>query len=313
MDFTVVGIDVSKDRLDVHLLPSGESFSVARNAKGLEVLIERMRSCHARAIGLEATGGFEKVVAAALAGASLPVVVLNPAQIRHYAQALGKRAKTDPIDAEVIARFIADTKPEIRPLPDADTRLLSELVTRRRQIIHMMTAERQREPHLPSPLKKSVVRLVKALEKELNALDDALDEAVRGSPVWREKEDLLTSVPSVAETAARTMLAGLPELGTLNRRQIASLVGLAPFTRRSGKWRGKSMIAGGRSNVRAVLFMCAMSASRHNPVLRTFYQRLLAAGKNKMAAQIAVARRLLTILNAIIRDRKPWQPASVPA
>jgi transposase len=238
-------------------------------------------------------------------------LVLNPAQIRHYAQALGQRAKTDPIDAAVIARFVADTKPEIRPVPDEQTRLLAELVTRRRQIIQMMTAERQREAHLPSNLKKSVARLIKALDKELNALDAALDETVRGSPVWRAKEELMASVPGVAETTARTLLAILPEIGSLNRRQIASLGGMAPFTRRSGKWRGKSMIGGGRPNVRAALFMCAMSASRHNPVLRAFYQRLLAAGKGKMVAQIAVARRLLTILNAIVRDQRPWQPTAL--
>ena len=307
MDFTVVGIDVSKDRLDVHVLPCGEVFSVARDAEGLDAAVGRIRSLHARAIGIEATGGFEKVVAAALAGAGLPVIVLNPAQVRHYAQALGKRAKTDPIDAAVIARFVADTKPEIRPLPDQQTSLLAELVRRRRQILQMMTAERQREPLLPSHLQKSVARLIKALEKELNALDVALDESVRGAPVWREKEDLLVSVPGVAQVTARTLLAELPELGTLGRHQIASLVGLAPFTRRSGKWRGKSMIGGGRSGVRAVVFMCAMSAARHNPVLKVFYQRLLAAGKSKMVAQIAVARRLVTMLNAIIRDHKPWQ------
>lgn len=309
MDFSVVGIDVSKDGLDVHVLPSSEKFAVARNTEGLDRLIERIRLLDVGAIGVEATGGFEKVVAAALAAAGLPVLVLNPAQIRHYAQALGQRAKTDPIDAAVIARFVSDTKPEVRPVPDEQTRLLAELVTRRRQIIQMMIAERQREPHLPLHLKKSVARLIKALEKELNALDAALEETVRGSPVWREKEQLLTSVPGVAETTARTLLANLPELGTLDRRQIASLAGLAPFTQRSGKWRGKSMIAGGRPSVRAALFMCAMSASRYNPVLRAFYERLLAAGKRKMVAQIAVARRLLAMLNAIVRDRRPWQPA----
>jgi transposase len=310
MDAIVVGIDVSKERLDVHVHPAGESFAVLRNAEGLDALIARIGSLKAQAIAVEATGGFETVVAASLAGAGLPVIVVNPAQVRAFAQALGKRAKTDPIDAAVIARFVAATKPEIRALPDANTRLLAALVTRRRQIIQMMVAERQREPHLPSRhLKKSVARLLKALEKELNALDQDIDDTVRGSPAWREKEDLLKTVPGVGNIVARTLLAELPELGQLDRRQIASLAGLAPWTRQSGQWRGKSFTGGGRSSVRAALFLSAMVAAKHNPPLKAFHQRLIAAGKPKMVALIAVARKLLTILNAIIRDNQPWQNA----
>jgi transposase len=310
MDAIVVGIDVSKERLDVHVHPAGESFAVSRNAEGLDALIARIGSLKAQAIAVEATGGFETVVAASVAGAGLPVIVVNPAQVRAFAQALGKRAKTDPIDAAVIARFVAATKPEIRALPDANTRLLAALVTRRRQIIQMMVAERQREPHLPSRhLKKSVARLLKALEKELNALDQDIDDTVRGSPAWREKEDLLKTVPGVGNIVARTLLAELPELGQLDRRQIASLAGLAPWTRQSGQWRGKSFTGGGRSSVRAALFLSAMVAAKHNPLLKAFHQRLIAAGKPKMVALIAVARKLLTILNAIIRDNRPWQNA----
>ncbi len=310
MDAIVVGIDVSKDRLDVHVYPAGESFAVARNAEGLDALIARIASLQAAAVAVEATGGFETVVAAALGGAGLPVIVVNPAQVRAFAQALGKRAKTDPIDAAVIARFVAATKPEIRALPDADTRLLADLVTRRRQIIQMMVAERQRERHLPSRhLKKSVARLLKALEKELNALDQDIGDTVRGSPAWREKEDLLKTVPGVGNIVARTLLAELPELGRLDRREIASLAGLAPWTRQSGKWRGKSFTSGGRSSVRAALFLSAMVAAKHNPLLKAFHQRLIAAGKPKMVALIAVARKLLTILNAILRDNRPWQTA----
>ncbi len=310
MDAIVVGIDVSKDRLDVHVYPAGESFAVARNAEGLDALIARIASLQAAAVAVEATGGFETVVAAALGGAGLPVIVVNPAQVRAFAQALGKRAKTDPIDAAVIARFVAATKPEIRALPDADTRLLADLVTRRRQIIQMMVAERQRERHLPSRhLKKSVARLLKALEKELNALDQDIGDTVRGSPAWREKEDLLKTVPGVGNIVARTLLAELPELGRLDRREIASLAGLAPWTRQSGKWRGKSFTGGGRSSVRAALFLSAMVAAKHNPLLKAFHQRLIAAGKPKMVALIAVARKLLTILNAILRDNRPWQTA----
>ena len=304
---TIVGIDVSKDRLDVHVYPSAECFSVARNAEGLDKLIARIGPLKAQAIAVEATGGFETVVAAAIGGAGLPVIVVNPAQVRAFAQALGKRAKTDPIDASVIARFVAATKPEIRTLPDADTRLLADLVTRRRQIIQMMVAERQREPHLPSRhLKKSVARLLK---EELSTLDRDIDDMVRGSPAWRDKEDLLRTVPGVGKIVARTLLAELPELGQLDRRQIASLAGLAPWTRQSGKWRGKSFIGGGRSSVRAMLFLSAMAAAKHNPLLKTFHQRLTAAGKPKMVALLALARKLLTILNAIIRDHRPWQNA----
>jgi transposase len=309
MDTTVVGIDVSKDRLDVHVEPGGETFAVARDAAGLEALVERLRPLAPQTVAVEATGGFETVVAASLAAASLPVVVVNPAQVRAFATALGKRAKTDPIDAAVIARFVAATRPEVRPLPDAETRMLSDLITRRRQIIQMMVAERQREKRAPARTKKSILRLLKALQKELTAIDDDIDDAVRGSPAWREKEDLLASVPGVGSIIARTLLADLPELGTLDRRQVAALVGLAPFTRQSGQWRGRSFIAGGRATVRSALFMGAMVAVRFNPQLRAFRDRLVAAGKPKLLAIIAVARKLLTILNAIIRDKTPWQNA----
>jgi transposase len=309
MDATVVGIDVSKERLDVHVEPAGEAFAVARDAAGLEALVERLKPLSVTAVAVEATGGFETVVAASLCAASLPVVVVNPAQVRAFAQALGKRAKTDPIDAAVIARFVAATNPEIRPLPDAETTMLSDLVTRRRQIIAMMVAERQREKRAPARMKKSIARLTKALQKELTAIEEDIDDAVRGSPVWREKENLLSSVPGIGLTISRTLLADLPELGTLGRRQIAALVGLAPFTRQSGQWRGRSFIGGGRAAVRSTIFMGAMVAARCNPQLRAFRHRLIAAGKPKMVALIAVARRLLTILNAILRDKRPWQNA----
>jgi len=310
MDAIVVGIDVSKDRLDVHVHPSGEAFGVARNAEGLEALNARLIPLGPWAVAVEATGGFESVVAASLGGAGLPVIVVNPAQVRAFAKALGKRAKTDPIDAAVIARFVEATKPQIRPLPDADTQLLAELVARRRQIIQMIVAERQREKQMANRrLKKSVARLILALSKELNELDAGIDEAVRGSPAWREKEDLLKSVPGVGPIVARTLIAEMPELGQLDRRQVASLAGLAPWTRQSGKWRGRSFTGGGRCTVRTAIFMAAMVARRCNPVLKTFYQRLVEAGKPKMVAIIAVARKLLTILNAIIRDKTPWQIA----
>lgn len=310
MDSIYVGIDVSKDRLDVHVLPSGQVFAVARDGKGLNELIARLAGIRPRLIAVEATGGFETVVAAAIAGAHLPLAVVNPAQVRHFAQAVGKRAKTDPIDAAVIARFAEAVKPEPRELPDEAARLLSELVGRRAQVIEMLVAERQRERRASAVrVRKSLARHIAALEKELPEIDRDIDTMVRGSPVWREKEDLLISFPGVANTIARNVLADLPELGSLTRREIASLVGVAPFTRQSGRWKGKSMIAGGRPFARTAIFMAALSAIRCNPVLREFYQRLLARGKPKMVALIAVARKVLTILNAMLRDKKQWQPA----
>jgi transposase len=310
METIVVGIDVSKDRLDVAVWPTGETFVVGRDAAGLDALIAHLKPLAPQTIGLEATGGYETIVAAALAGAGLPVVVVNPAQVRAFARALGKRAKTDPIDAAVIARFVAATKPEIRPLPDEESRRLADLVARRSQIVQMIVAERQRQKRLlEKRLQKSIARLLAALQKELSALESDIDDAVRSSPAWREKTDLLVSVPAIGSTIARTLIADLPELGQLDRRKITALVGLAPWTRKSGQWQGKSFISGGRSSVRAALFMGAMVAIRHNPVLKAFYQRLLQAGKSKMLAIIAVARKLLTILNAIVRDKKPWQIA----
>jgi transposase len=310
MEHIIVGIDVSKDRLDVAMRPSGEAFVVARNAAGLEQLVARLKADAPYLVALEATGGFETVAAAALAAAGLPVVIVNPAQVRCFAKAVGQRAKTDPIDAAVIAHFAAATQPEPRPLPDEATRMLADLVGRRRQIIEMIGAERQREKRVTLPrLRKSIARLLKALEKELASLDADIDDAVRGSPAWREKEDLLASVPGVGPTIARTLIAELPELGQLGRKEIAALVGLAPFTRQSGQWRGRSFIGGGRPPVRSVMYMGALVASRHNPVLKAFFDRLIAAGKPKMLVLIAVARKLLTILNAILRDNRPWQTA----
>lgn len=307
---TYVGIDVSKDRLDVHILPHDEAFAVERNGKGLALLVERLRPLLPSLIVVEATGGFESTTAAALAGAGLPLVIVNPAQIRHYAQALGKRAKTDPIDAMVIARFAFDIRPELRALPDEMTQFLADLVARRRQIVEMMQAERQREKRATlKRVKKSIARLIAALEKELAELDSEIDDAVRGSPAWREKEDLLASVPGVGQKTARTLIAELPELGRLDRKTVASLAGLAPYTRQSGRWRGRSMIGGGRKTVRSALFIAAMVACRYNPVLKPFYERLVVAGKPKVLAIIAVARKLITILNAILRDKKPWQIA----
>jgi len=308
MDAIFVGIDVSKDRLDVALRPTGEHVAVARDAHGLAELIARLRPLAPAMIALEATGGYETIVAASLAAAGLPVVVVNPAQVRAFARAIGKRAKTDPLDASVIAHFAEATKPPVRPLPDTDTQRLADLLARRGQIIEMMGAERQRQKRLTETrIQKSIVRLLAALQKELSELDTEIDGAVRNSPAWRDKEDLLASVPGVGKIIARTLIAELPEIGTLDRHRIAALAGLAPWTRQSGQWKGRSFIGGGRSRVRAALFMGAMVAARHNPVLKAFHDKLLAAGKPKLVALIATARKLLTILNAIIRDATSWQ------
>lgn len=305
-----VGIDVSKSRLDVYIHPVGEVFTVEQNSEGLEALVKNLNAHDLAVIAIEATGGFEALAVAALAAASLPVVVVNPRQVYNFAKALGINAKTDPLDAFVIARFAAATNPEVRPLPDAQTLALADLLARRRQIVLMITAEKNRALRNVgnAALQKSIGRILKALELELARLDDDIDKMVRGSPVWREKEDLLSSVPGVGKIVARTLLAEMPELGTLTNKQVSALSGLAPWTRQSGQWRGKSMIGGGRSVCRTILFMAALSAKQHNPDLKAFAQRLLDAGKPKMVVLIAVARKLLTILNAIIRDETEWKP-----
>ena len=310
MDAAVVGIDVSMERLDVHVLPSGEAFFVANDAIGVETLADRLAGLGATVVALEATGGFEMLAASALSAVGLPVAVVNPAQVRSFADALGKRAKTDTIDAAVIARFAVASGVKAKPLADEQTRLFAELITRRRQILAMIVAEEARLKRAANrQLKKSISRLLVALRRELESLDEDLDSQVRASPLWRIKENLLSSVPGIGKGIARTLIAELPELGCLSARQIASLAGLAPFTRQSGKWRGKSFISGGRASVRAALFMGALVASRHNPVLKAFRDKLVAKGKPKIVAIIATARKLLTILNAIIRDQKPWQNA----
>lgn len=307
-----VGIDVSKDRLDVCCRPVGEAFAIARDSEGLAALIARLQGERTQLIVLEATGGFEQVVAASLAGAGLPVMVINPRQIRDFARAMGRLAKNDRIDAEVIALFAERVQPELRPLPDEQARELDELVTRRRQVIEMMVAEGNRARRLQiKRVKKRVERHLAVLQKELSEIERELDDTIRNTPIWRETEELLTSVPGVGNTTAQAIIAEMPEIGTLDRRQIAALAGVAPFNRDSGTLRGRRMIAGGRSQLRSVLYMAALTASKHNPVIAAFYRRLLAAGKAKKTALIACMRKLLTILNAIVRDRTPWQTASI--
>jgi transposase len=307
---TCVGIDVSKDRLDVHLRPSGEAFCVARDAKGLDDLIEKLKAFDLSLVVLEATGGFEIKVAAALAGASLPLAVVNPRQIRDFARALGRLAKTDAVDAEVIALFAERVRPEARPIASQEARSLGELVARRRQIVEMIGMETNRRKRAADKrLIKKIDRHLAFLEKELVDVDADIDAGVRASPVWREAESLLTSVPGVGPVTARTLIAELPELGRLDRRKLAALVGVAPFNRDSGTWRGRRMIAGGRTSLRNVLYMAALVATRCNPVIKANYRRLVARGRPKKVAIIACLRQLLTILNAILRNKISWKIA----
>ena len=310
MEITV-GIDASKARLDVHVHPAGERFAVNNDEAGVEALWERLSRLKGLVgIGIEASGNCERLAVAQLAAHGLPVVVLNPAQVRAYAQAIGQRAKTDPIDARLIALFMEAVRPEVRPMPDAQTQELAALMARRRQIVGMLVAEKaRRQQAAPGLTRVSIARSVTFLTDELKSLDLEIDKTVRGTPVWRDKEDLLASVPGIGKTIARTLLAELPELGTLTPKQAAALVGLSPYTRQSGKWRGKSFIGGGRTAVRGALFMGALVAARYNPTLKAFRDRLVAKGKPKLVALIATARKLLIILNAILRDAKPWRTA----
>ena len=303
-----VGIDVSKDRLDVHLLPSAEAFAVARDGEGLERLVAALRARAPTLVVLEATGGFEVTVAAALAGAGLPLAVVNPRQIRAFARAFGRLAKTDALDAEVIALFAERVRPEPRPVADDDARALAELVARRRQVVEMigMEANRRRQAR-NTRVRRMIDATLKALEAQLAELDRDLNDTVRSCPAWRAKEDLLTSVPGIGPITARTLIADLPELGALDRRRLAALVGIAPINRDSGLMRGHRAIAGGRTAVRNVLYMATLTAIRWNPVLKRHYQQLVERGRPKKVAIVACMRRLLTVLNAILRTDSPWQ------
>jgi transposase len=304
-----VGIDVAKDRLDVHLRPSGEAFAVGRDAAGLGALVERLAGLAPSLVVLEATGGFEMTVAAALGAAQLPLAVVNPRQIRDFARATGRLAKTDRLDA-AIARFAEAIRPAPRPLPDAAARALGELVARRRQIVEMIGSESQRRRQLGDP---RLIRRLDAhlawLQRELSEIEADLDDAVRGSAAWRATEDLLASVPGIGKTSARTLIAELPELGTLDRRKIACLVGVAPVNRDSGAFRGRRMVLGGRAGVRKALYMPTLTAIRRNPAIRALYARLIARGKPAKVAITAAMRKLLTILNAILKSQTPWHHA----
>jgi transposase len=305
-----VGIDVSKDRLDVHLRPSGQAFAVPRDGPGLDQLLTRLRADLPALVVLEATGGFELTVAAALAAAGLPLAVVNPRQIRDFARATGRLAKTDRLDAQAIALFAERVRPEPRPLLDAAAQALAELVARRRQIIEMIGMEQNRARQARAPKVARTLRAtLKVLEAQLTALDHDIDDTIRGSPAWRAADDLLQSVPGIGDVTARTLIAEMPELGRLDRREAAALIGVAPVNRDSGQMRGQRAIAGGRTTIRNVLYMATLTAIRWNPVLKPHYQQLIARGRPKKVAIVACMRRLLGILNAILRAGTPWKNA----
>jgi transposase len=303
---TFVGIDVAKRRLDIHSRPLGESFTVGHDEEGVAALVQRLVALAPALVVLEATGGLEVRLAAALAAAGLPVAVVNPRQVRAFARATGRLAKTDRLDAEVIARFAE----AVRPLPDEATRHLGALVARRRQLIEMLVAERNRRQAAEPALHEGIDAHLRWLGEALDGIERDLDEAVRGSPVWRAREELLRSVPGVGPVSARTLLAELPELGSLTRRQAAALVGVAPFSRDSGKMRGKRAIWGGRAALRACLYMAAVAAARGaNPAIAGFYKRLRQAGKPSKLALTACMRKLVVTLNAMLRTGTAWKQA----
>ena len=309
----VIGIDVSKAEFVVAVDPSGETWTSETTPGATEALVARLRALGASLIVMEATAGYELALAAARAGAALPVAVVNPRQVRAFAQAIGRTAKTDAIDARLLALFGARVQPAPRTIPDAETQALAGLVTRRRQLLEMLGAERRRLAQAPptGPVTRDLRTHIRWLERRVRDVDDEIGTAVQQSPVWRVHEDLLRSVPGIGPTVARTLLAELPELGHLDRRAIAALVGVAPFNRDSGQWRGRRMIWGGRASVRAALYMSALVAARYNAPLRTFYQRLRDAGKPAKVALVAVMRKLLTTLNAMIKHQTPWKSATV--
>jgi transposase len=303
-----VGIDVAKDHLDVAVRPTGETWQVPYDADGINSLTGYLRELTPHLVVVEATGGMELVLAGELAAAHLTVAVVNPRHVRDFARAAGKLAKTDALDAQVLAHFAEAMDPEPRPLPDASTQELGALVARRRQLVGMITAEKNRVRTATRRIRPKVQEHIHWLEENLEDLDRDMGDFMRSSPIWKDKDELLRSTPGVGPVLSMTLLSGLPELGSLNRREIAALVGVAPFNRDSGTLRGKRKVWGGRGQVRAALYMAALVATRYNPVLRNFYQRLCAVGKPKKLALTACMRKLLTILNVMVKHHTHWNP-----
>jgi len=302
-----VGIDVSKAHLDVACNPDGPVTRFDNDAAGHEALIEKIKTLTAHRVVLEATGGYERPAVAAMLAAKLPVVVVNPRQVRDFARAVGQLAKTDAIDACILARFAGAVRPDLRPLADEKALVLQEKIARRRQLVAMRTAESNRLGQSFGPaVRASIEAVLNTIDRQIKDLDDDLDQAIQDTPAWQAKVDLLKGVPGVGDQTARCLVAQLPELGSCSRQQIARLVGVAPINRDSGTMRGRRTTAGGRPAVRGALYMATLVATRHNPVIRSYYQRLVATGKKKMVALVAAMRKLLVILNAMVREQKPW-------
>jgi transposase len=310
---TFVGIDISKTHLDVAVRPTGSAFTVSYDETGITTIVQRLRILSPAGIVLEATGGLEVWLSGALATAGLPVAVVNPRQVRDFARATGRLAKTDALDAQILAQFAEAVRPACRPLPDASTQQLAALITRRRQLVEMLTAERNRRGCAPRILRPQIQQHIEWLQQHLAQLDQELATAVQASPIWREQDELLQSVPGIGPVITRTLLAELPELGILTHKQIAALVGVAPLNRDSGAFRGKRTVWGGRATVRAALYMGALVAARHNRILKAFYQRLRQAGKAPKVALTACMRKLLTMLNAMLKHRTSWRDIAVAA
>ncbi len=308
MTAVFVGIDVSMASLDIALRPSGEQWQVTNDGAGIGQLVNRLQVLAPALVVLEATGGLELLVVGELAAADLPLAVVNPRQVRSFARAVGRLAKTDALDALVLAHFAESVQPVPRPLPDEATRELSALVSRRRQLVEMHTAERQRLRSAARRVRPQIEEHLRALQRYIEELDKDLEERIHASPFWRAKENLLRSAKGMGPVLAATLLAQLPELGTLSRKQIAALVGVAPFNRDSGMWRGTRGTWGGRSDVRAVLHMATRAAVRSNPAIRSFYERLVQAGKRDKVAITACMHKFLLVLNAMVKNHAPWQP-----
>ncbi|MEW5994568.1 MAG: IS110 family transposase [Candidatus Zixiibacteriota bacterium] len=308
-----VGIDVSKARLDVCVLPDGASFFLANEEVSVEGLAAKLAATSPCLIVLEATGGLQNLAVAALQARQLPVAVVNPRQARDFAKAMGKLAKTDRIDARTLAEFAKRIKPELRPSKDESAQVLSALLARRRQVVEMLVAEKNRLTVARKEVRPDIKQHINWLEIRLKKVNKDMDKAIKASPAWKEKEDLLTSMPGVGPVLSKTLLSQLPELGQVNSKQIAALVGVAPLNRDSGKFHGHRQIWGGRAHIRAVLFMAATAAVRSNPVFRAFFQRLQQAGKPYKVALTAVMRKMIVTLNAMVKNKKTWQPLTLAA
>ena len=312
-----VGVDVGQAELVVAVNGTPGTWSVSNDPAGHRALVDRLRGVAPTRVVLEPTGGYERLIVSALAAAQLPVIVVNARQVRDFAKATGQLAKTDALDAHVLARFAAQVQPEIRPLADEAQQALDAMMLRRRQLVEMLVAEKLRRAQATGrtryALRKAIEKHIRFLERELRETDADLGALIEASPVWRAKDALLQSVPGIGSTISRTLLAELPELGTLSRQAIAKLVGVAPLNAESGRWRGTRHIWGGRAVARTALYLAALSASRYNPAIRAFYQRLVARGKPKKLALIACARKLLTILNQLLRTSTPWRDLTPPA